>query len=1436
MNKSLLLIGLFFPLIHLFAQAPDNDTCNNSFNITVSTTESLQYTAALVDATETEEGSCQTTSNNNIDVWFDFTMPVNGKVRITSISYSDNITVYDSCGGTELACFTNDGFIYNLSSSQNYKLKFSIVSDSGANKNFNIQAFETLQNDTCDDAIAITAGTTDYNEYQLDTRRATKSGNNSCENASYNYLDGWYEFTMPYNGNVRISNIASNETAAVYESCDGEEIACFFNDGFIYELTENTTYKLRIAARDVISGILNFRIQAFETLPNDTCVDALTITAGTTDYNEYQLDTRQATQSGNSSCENTSYNYLDGWYEFTMPYNGNVHITNIASNETAAVYESCGGEEVACFFNDGFIYELTENTTYKLRIAARDVTSGIINFRIQAYGTIPNDTCEDAIAITAGTTDYNEYQLDTRQATQSGNSSCENTSYNYLDGWYEFTMPFNGNVRITNIASNETAAVYESCGGEELACFFNDGFIYELTENTTYKLRIAARDVTSGIINFRIQAYGTIPNDTCEDAIAITAGTTDYNEYQLDTRQATQSVNSSCENTSYNYLDGWYEFMMPFNGNVRITNISSIETASVYESCGGEEIACFSNDGFIYELTEGTNYKLRIAARDANSAIINFRVQAFETLPNDTCEDALTITAGTTDFNLYSLDTRRATQSGNSSCEDTSYNYLDGWYEFTMPYNGNVRITNISLNETAAIYESCGDEEIACFFNDGYFYELTEGTTYKLRIAAQDVISGMINFRIQAFETLENNHCSTALEINIPIENHTTYSSNIRGATESVDGACENANDINHDAWYSFVMPVDGNIQITNLSSLENVSLYNSCDTEAIDCQYDDTTFSNLTGGNTYYLRTAINASLGSFISFNIQAVPSPLPSCTTTVEYINGAWSPSEPDASTNVLIRDDYNTNTEGSFSACSVIIELGNTLTIASEDFINIAYGLTVDGTLNIEHQGSLVQQDATSTTTNNGTINVNVTTPVLDSKDFMVMGSPMTNESSNSVFANAHQVRDHNTSLFIPNEDVATEFPLAENFADDNGDDWAIYSGVLNTAEGYLVFPQPNLQTGGSFDLVFNDGTLNNGDITTPIVFNSDKNSSPNVLANPYPSAILADDFITQNETVDEVYFWEHITAPSGEFPGYNFANFSMEDISMYNLLGGIKAASDLSENDTKPNGVISTSQGFGIKANSAGTVTFSNSMRRLTGNTTLRSTENQSNKLWLTISNADYNYNSNTLIGFTNKATAQLDPGYDSKRLASILSIFSGIENSEVELGIQGREAFNNEIRIPIGFSTQIDESTMYSISLNNIEGLQLLEATIILIDNLSGEEIDLNKTTYEFVSEKGQYPNRFTLVFKDRILGSTSETLNDFTLIPNPGNGVFTVKSQNQTIKHIKVYDQLGRIIAVKNDLDISETSIDISKNASGIYFIVITTNTSALTKRYVKK
>ena len=1298
--------------------------------------------------------------------------------------------------------------------------------------------FAQPANDECVNRTTITVSTSAVSSYAIDLTTATESTDASCDgNVANNYLDAWYEFTMPVNGNIRVTNLGGTDGISFYDACGGTELTCFYGNGFIYNLSASTTYIMRVARRDIFAGIVNFDIQAFETLTNDECANRTPITVTTGGVSSYSVDTRKATESINGSCDGVVANeYLDAWYEFTMPVNGNIRLTNTGGLDGISFFDTCGGTELTCFYGNGFIYNLSASTTYVMRITNRSVFAGVVDFDIEAFETLPNDECVNRTPITVTTGGVSSYSVDTRRATESTDGSCDGNAANeYLDAWYEFTMPVNGNIRVTNIGGLDGISFFDACGGTELDCFYGNGFIYNLSASTTYIMRVTNRSIFAGIFDFDIEAFETLPNDECANRTPITVTTGGVSSYSVDTRRATESTDGSCDGTAANdYLDAWYEFTMPVNGNIQVTNIGGLDGISFFDACGGTELDCFYGNGFIYNLSASTTYIMRVTNRSTFAGNLDFDIRAFETLANDECVNRTPILVSSGVIYTYTVDTRKATESIDGSCDGNASNdYLDAWYEFTMPVNGNVHVTNLGGLDGISLYDSCGGTELTCFYGNGFMYNLSASTTYVLRVTNRSNFAGVIDFDIEAFETIENDICNNAELVNVGIVAPTDLTAELRGATESVDSSCETASQIYHDAWYEITMPVDGNLEVTNVDGLEQATLYDACGGTELNCFFNDGTFFNLTSGSTYFLRVSERDVFVNQLAFSIQAIEAPLAPCSTTTEFTGGAWNNGVPDITTNAIIRSNYDTSVHGSFTACSLAIDLTHTLTVAAGDYVDVAFDITVAGAIDVHHEGSLVQRDDTSVTLNNGTINVYVDTPALDGRDFMLMGSPMSTETRDNVFNAALRVRNHETGNFMPNAAVAATSPGAGNWVDEEGDDWLIYSGAITPGEGYMIM-RSLTGPAASLDLKFSNGTLNNGLVSYTADYNTDQNSSPNIIANPYASPILADDFINANATiVDAVYFWEHKTSPNAGNPGPYGLDYTMEDISIYNLTGGTAAAG--SDPGTTPNGIISTGQGFGIKALAAGNITFSNVMRRTTGNTTLRNQERD--RIWLNVQSDRYELNSTALIGFMAEATDAVDIGYDAKRLATNVALYSHLPDGSDQLGIQARGVFVENVKIPMGFATLIDEAISYTISIEDIQGLNLGNATAYLIDNHTNTITNLSETVYTFESEKGIFDNRFTLQFTPEIiLGNQINTIGYVTIYPNPSQGIVTISSPKSLMERVEVIDMLGRLIQSESFSGYNEIRLDISKEVSATYFVSIYTSDGVVIKRLLKE
>lgn len=561
---------------------------------------------------------------------------------------------------------------------------------------------------------------------------------------------------------------------------------------------------------------------------------------------------------------------------------------------------------------------------------------------------------------------------------------------------------------------------------------------------------------------------------------------------------------------------------------------------------------------------------------------------------------------------------------------------------------------------------------------------------------------------------------------------------------------------------------------------------------------------------------------------------------CEGVTKTWNGLWSPEgTPDATNTVVIASDYNTATNGNIEACSLTVNLGVMLTVTSGFYTRVQGNITVNSgaSLLVNNEGSLVQVDDSALVTNNGTITVEKITPVLPEKSFMIMGSPMTSETREDVYNTAYIVRHHTTANFIPNPAVAAAFPAAENFADDNGNNWLTHTGTLNPGEGYMVFPQPNTTGSGSFTHSYTQGTLNNGLVTNSLVYHTDQNSSPNIISNPYASAIDANAFYADpaNAAIDVLYLWNHITPLSTEYPGYNAANFSMGDISMFSeSMGGLPAANG----GNTPTGIISSGQGFAVKAASAGiTATFKNEMR-VTGpnDTYTRPFSTERDRLWINVYNDSYGLGSTTLIGFSENTTDAFEANADIKRLATPVSLYSELETGE-ELAINALGSFEIEASVGLSFSTQVKESQNYRISLQDVDGLNIETVAVYLIDTLSGTVTNLSEGDYTFQSEAGTYSERFKVVFQNQILATNDVALTSVSVYPNPVQNVVNIVSPKAAIVNVMVYDIQGRVVlTARNTNGTTNVEVNLSTLTSTVYFVEITTEAGVITKRVIKK
>ncbi|WP_165454358.1 T9SS type A sorting domain-containing protein [Hyunsoonleella pacifica] len=609
---------------------------------------------------------------------------------------------------------------------------------------------------------------------------------------------------------------------------------------------------------------------------NDNCANAELITIDTS-LTSFTFEIVDASVNNELGCTTTD-DYVDVWYEFTMPVNGNLYINGVSSWNNFALYDACNGNIIQCGTNSQFISGLTSGTNYKLRVF-RTVAlagNGFTSFGIQAFEEVTNDTCATAAPITVAT-EAISYDFNIGGAEVLNEIGCDSTE-DYVDIWYEFTMPVTGNLHINGTTSWNNFALFDACNGNRIKCGTNSQFISGLTSGTNYKLRVF-RSVTladNGFTSFGIQAFEEVTNDTCATAEPITVEIIEELTYDFNIGGAQMLNEVGCDSTE-DYVDIWYEFTMPVNGNLYINGFTSWNNFALYDACNGNRIQCGTNSQFISGLTNGTNYKLRVfrTVALADNAFTSFGVKAFEEVTNDTCAAPETITV-TTEALTYSFNIGGAEVLNEVGCDSTE-DYVDIWHEFTMPVNGNLYINSATSWNNFALYDACNGNLIQCGTNNQFISGLTSGTNYKLRVFRTVALAdnSFTSFDIQAFEDATNDTCAAAETFTLTEGTITTINFEIGGATVNNETGCTTGiNEDYVDVWYSFEMPLNGAIEIDGNTTWNNFAIFDDCmGNTSLACFEESGTVTNLSANGTYWIRVFRTIDLAdntANTSFNI--------------------------------------------------------------------------------------------------------------------------------------------------------------------------------------------------------------------------------------------------------------------------------------------------------------------------------------------------------------------------------------------------------------------------------------------------------------------------------------------------------------------------------------------------------------------------------------
>ncbi|WP_282134719.1 T9SS type A sorting domain-containing protein [Seonamhaeicola maritimus] len=673
--------------------------------------------------------------------------------------------------------------------------------------------------------------------------------------------------------------------------------------------------------------------------------------------------------------------------------------------------------------------------------------------------------------------------------------------------------------------------------------------------------------------------------------------------------------------------------------------------------------------------------------------------------------------------------------------------------------------------------------------------------------------------------------------------------------------------------------PKSIDIQIDYGLGFNSIYIDNTVDTTVKDITIDLSSFTNINSILTFrlYGYNAVNGT-GTFDIEEYSVVNKGIiingtvsPYCSSTVTWNGTSWNPSSPTINTNVLLNGDYNTSTNGSFSACSLTINSG-TLIIDNNDFVEVQKSLVANGNIIIRPQGAFVQIEDSATVTASGNITVEKTTaPANNWYEYTYWSSPvngatiangLSDAQSGRIFSfNAQNYLD--ATMEVNNDNTTSS---GQDDVDDDNNAWQSVSAVTVMMPGYgyasthdrIIFES---SPGNQFTYTF-EGAFNNGIINVPMYRNDSETNDKNwnFIGNPYPSAINADAFfITNPDTDGIIYLWSQNTPPSSSTNGNAVLNFSDSDYARINSTGEVAGGDGIT-----PSRFIPSGQGFFVTYSDAatpittsgniseGSITFNNAMRVRgtsnnsqffkTSNSKIKTASNFENKLWIDLTSNNGVFNQ-VLIGYVEGATNKFDgPRFDAAKTTSLeryASLYSTIKGSDKKLVIQGKNPYDltlNE-KIGLGFSTTIHIPTQFKLSIKKLQGEFLSNNTIYLKDKLLNKHHDLSSSDYSFTSEIGEFNNRFEITFKANASYNNSVAQKAGVKIFELNNGNINFSSINDlSIKSVQVFDFLSSpLYNLKGSFD--SKAFNLSKLKKAVYIAKIEfSNGTIVTKKFIIK
>jgi hypothetical protein len=377
------------------AQAPSNDDPVNAIPVfdginPGAPTGLSGFTFSNVGATTTAGYVTACGSNASFDVWFLYTANVTGFHAISNCTPGDFaqvtlvdsiLSVYDIAAPTTSIGCDDDGcntlgsigattsylshLSVNLTAGTSYYIRVSSWTPTTATGTFHLNILPPVAlGDTCATATPMVPG---WNYVAMTGLTASGAITPNCAATSGTVtqflatsVDGWAAYTASSNSIVSIWREGSTAPRlGVFTGACGAEVAVsatntctssqLVNTSFV--ASAGTTYLFRIGNTTATTTANSMHIAEFPIAANDECAGAFAVALGT---NGPFTNGGTTTSASIPSCMTTTTAFNDAWYAWTAPLTATVKMNtcNSSSDPWIAVYDACGGLQVACDDDD----------------------------------------------------------------------------------------------------------------------------------------------------------------------------------------------------------------------------------------------------------------------------------------------------------------------------------------------------------------------------------------------------------------------------------------------------------------------------------------------------------------------------------------------------------------------------------------------------------------------------------------------------------------------------------------------------------------------------------------------------------------------------------------------------------------------------------------------------------------------------------------------------------------------------------------------------------------------------------------------------------------------------------------------------------------------------------------------------------------------------